>query len=133
MTERQLFSAIGEVDAMMVAAATPFKQKKPFYGWMLAAAAAVVVGVIGYAGLMRAWQSPPPIEPVTPTTITTTTPTSHTPTTHPTAPDGLPLLTNDGRLTSTSEGAGMTPEITAFSFEELQIQSITHAPSVLPV
>lgn len=127
MTERQLFLAIGEVDATMVAAATPFERRRPVYGWVLAAAAAVVIGVVGYAGLME-WrgQQPPVIDPIPSTTTTTATQT-------PTQPDHLPLLTSDGRLNSTAEGAGMTPEITAFSLEELQIQSITQAPSVLPV
>ncbi len=137
MTERQLFSAIGEVDAAMVAAAVPFTQRKPLYGWMLAAAAAVVVGVIGYAGLMNAWRDTPPVQPVTPTTAVTTTTTATTTTTGfataPTAPDGRPLLTSDGRMNATAEGAGMTPEVTAFSLAELAIESITEAPSVLPV
>lgn len=135
MTERQLFLAIGEVDATMVASATPFKQKRPVYGWMLAAAAAVVVGVLGYAGLMNAWRDTPPVEPVTPTTAvtTTTTTTTNNPQTPTTAPDGLPLLTNDGRIDATTEGAGMTPEITAFSLDELAIDSITEAPLALPV
>ncbi len=137
MTERQLFSAIGEVDEAMVAAATPFKQRRPLFGWMLAAAAAVVIGVLGYAGLMRAWRDTPPVQPVTPTTAVATTTTTTTTTTGfataPTAPDGLPLLTSDGRMNATTEGAGMTPEITAFSLAELQIKSIAAAPAVLPV
>ncbi len=141
MTERQLFLAIGEVDATMVAAAVPFEQRRPFYGWLLAAAAAVVVGVIGYAALADAWRNTPPVQPPPPATVATTTETvtdtttttGSTPVTPPTAPNGLPLLTSDGRLDAEAEGGGTVPYITAFSFAELQIESVTQAPATLPV
>ncbi len=72
MNTKQLFLAIGDLDADLVWTERPRKQRKVLYGWMLAAAAAVVIGVIGYAWLTE-WrgQQPPVVDPV-PTTTTTT-------------------------------------------------------------
>lgn len=79
MNGEQFFDLLGELDeAMVLAAAVPPRRRRPLNAWLLTAAAAVIVGVLGYAGLMRAWQSPPPLQPVTPTTkapLIVTTPT----------------------------------------------------------
>lgn len=135
MTERELFLAIGEVDEAMVAAAAAPRRNNAMYGRLIAAAAAVVIGVLGYLGLMQVWRdAPPAIDPTPPTGIgaTTTAPTT-TASTVPTAPGGLPLLADDGRLQATAEGAGIMPIVFARSIEELQIENVTEAPSALSV
>ncbi len=71
MTAKQLFLAIGDLDSELVWVQCPKKKRWAFYGWMLAAAAAVVVGVIGYAGWVK-WQQQPPAMDFVQTTTTTT-------------------------------------------------------------
>ncbi|MBE6769069.1 MAG: hypothetical protein E7549_09270 [Ruminococcaceae bacterium] len=73
MNTKQLFLAIGDLDGELIWMGRPKKQRKPLYGWMLAAAAAVVVGVLGYAGLMEWRQQQPPVVDPRPTVVTTTT------------------------------------------------------------
>lgn len=74
MTADQLFLAIGEIDNALVAAATcPPRRHRVLYGWMLAAAAAVVIGVVGYGTVLRAVQDKPPVQPPTPIVAVTTT------------------------------------------------------------
>lgn len=189
MNGEQIFLLIGELDdALVAAAARPPKRRQPVNAWMLAAAAAVVIGVVGYAGLVRMWQDTLPVQPPAPstpaavvttttdgttqnaftpssattttTTVITTDPSTTLPPTGPdtttipsstvdptttgtttaplpvtqgTAPDGLPLLNSDGRLVDSSEGSGMSWDVYAYSFEELQVESIASAPAVLPV
>ncbi len=73
MNGEQFFQLLGELDeALVTAAAKPPVQRQPVRIWLLIAAAAVVIGIIGYAALLRAWQSPPAVEPpVAGTTVTT--------------------------------------------------------------
>ncbi len=223
MTADQLFLAIGEIDNALVAAATrPPRRHRVLYGWMLAAAAAVVIGVVGYGTVLRAVQDKPPVQPPTPIVAVTTTtedttqdtpssvpspetgesttdtstvipsgssetstttappvssttppssttsimtppttgdPTSTTTTVYPTgpgysgtttvssttpdttptvpptkgtAPDGRPLLNSDC-LVETDRAYGYVDYVYGFSFEELEVQSITAAPVTLPV
>jgi len=232
MTADQLFLAIGEIDNALVAAATcPPRRHRVLYGWMLAAAAALVIGVVGYGTVLRAVQDKPPVQPPTPivavttttedttqdtpssvpppetgttfetgesttdtstvipsgssetstttappvssttppsstTTTTTSTvvppvtsyPTSTTtanptgpsytctttvssttvatttrvPPTNGISPDGRPLLNSDGYVV-TDRAYGDTDFVYGFSFEELEVQSITSAPATLPV
>ncbi len=229
MNGEQFFDLLGELDETMILAATvPPKRRRPLNVWLFTAAAAVVVGVLGYAGLMRAWQSPPPIAPpamgttvttgtatttegavtrypttvadttanvvytttatenttdtaelttyifgttassntttatrltgpdtIAPTTgsssggtgthvsdpknsTTTTVSTTHVsdpvtvPITQGTMPDGLPRLNSDHEV-ETDRLNGYVDFVMGYSFEELEVQSITGAPSVLPV
>lgn len=72
MNTKQLFLAIGDLDGDLIWMEQPKKQRRSMYAWMLAAAAAVVVGVLGYTGLME-WQrqQPPVIDPMPVVTTTT--------------------------------------------------------------
>ncbi len=217
MNGEQFFELLGELDeSVILAAAAPPKRRRPVNVWLLTAAAAVVIGVLGYAGLMRAWQDAPSVEPVTPSTTAVTTtswqnagipsaitpsveqttttakqttsavPTTATtiglqvtttqavgsesttttavtvdltttsttenftttsatavsstwvgdtttvPVTKGTMPNGLPVLNSD-YVVETDRLNGYTDVVFGYSFEELEVPSITAAPSVLPV
>ncbi len=71
----------------------------------------------------------------TTTTASSTTPkgdTTTVPVTKGTMPNGLPVLNDDGYVV-TDRANGYVDFVLGYSFGELQVQSITTAPSVLPV
>ena len=126
MNNRQLLSAIGELDERIVLAASqPPRRHRVVYAWAVAAAAVVVIGVLGYVGLLQSQQNKPPVSDPIPPVVTGTTTAS--------TGNDLPPLVYDRFWGSNSGGLGGSGDVTAFSFEELQIQSLTEVPATAPV
>lgn len=73
--------------------------------------------------------------PITEPSATSTHPTDTPPITVGTAPDSLPILNSDGKVAASRDGGGLSSAgyLFAYNFEEMGIQSITKAPSILPV
>ena len=121
MRERDLFRAIGEVDAALVAqAARPPRRHRAVKGWLMATAAAAAIALlVGGAWVYRLAQSgTPATEPVTPAASET---------------GNLPLLANDPNLNNTGDIAA-SGLVFANSPTELQPVNVwTETPATLPV
>ncbi len=148
MTAEQLLLAIGEIKEETVLAADCPSKRPVAHLWVAvtAVAAAVVIGVLGYVGLLQSQQNKPPVgDPIPPTVtgtngVSTTTPTETGKTTTsspPTVTTAVYQLQNVS-LSDTNVAArypidcGME-HIFAFNFEELAVENIAKAPDILPV
>lgn len=120
MREQELFRAIGEVDAALVAqAAHPPRRHRAVKGWLMATAAAAAIALlVGGAWVYRLTQSESPAIPVTPAANEA---------------GNLPLLANDPNLNNTGNIAA-SGLVFANSTAELRPVNVwTETPATLPV
>lgn len=134
MTERQLFTAIGELDENLVAWATRPPVRHTVPKWCAVAAAAVILlGCVGGFGWKHLHSLPTEYDPNDIPAATEHPTVTTSPTTAPTEPpapadthNGLPLLSGSGITTTGIMGSYYYEH--AFSFDELRLAKVWTEP-----